>query len=274
MGIMVDELSESAVLSALTTQWLGRAYRYFASVGSTNDLLKTAVVAGNDYWPRAGTIYLTDYQSQGRGRLNRRWLAPAGTSLLLSILFRPGWPPEQAHWLTMLASLAAAEAVEAMLPLSVGVKWPNDLVVRLAGVWHKLAGVLVEGNVGQNGRLQSAVVGVGINVNIPCEHLPETAAPATSLLAAAGQSVSRLSLLVDFLQRLETEYERADNGQSPQPDWDRRLVTTGQQVRVAHAGQRREIVGTAVGTNEWGQLLVQDDKGRLHAVAAGDVTLR
>jgi BirA family biotin operon repressor/biotin-[acetyl-CoA-carboxylase] ligase len=267
----MDELKETAVLTTLTTRWLGRTYRYFVQIGSTNDALKDA--AADSLLP-AGTLFLTDYQSQGRGRLQRRWLAPPGSSLLFSLLFRPNWPPEQAQWLTMLASVAAAEAVEAVTGLPVGVKWPNDLVVLIDGIWHKFSGLLLEGIWGENSRFQHIILGIGINVNIPAAQLPEAATPAASLLTATGQTISRLDLLADFLQRLETSYEQAENGQSPQTAWQERLITLGKQVQVTHQGTGQQIRGLAEGCDDWGCLLVRDEAGVLHTVAAGDVTLR
>ncbi len=267
------ELGETAVRSALTTQWIGHPYRYFASVPSTNDLLKEQIRDAASTLP-AGTVFLTDYQSQGRGRLNRRWLAPAGSSLLLSVLFWPDWPTEQAHWLTMLTSLAAAEAMETVTGTTVGVKWPNDLMIWPKDGWRKVGGLLLEGGMGEDGRLQHAIMGIGLNVNIPPAQLPDAAVPATSLLAAGGQSISRLLLLAAFLQRLETRYELADGGQSPQPDWNQRLITLGERVQATNLGGERPIMGIAEGTDGWGRLLVRGDDGRLHTIAAGDVTLR
>lgn len=264
------ELGETAVQTALTTKWLGRAYRYFANAASTNDLLKDG---DSDDLP-AGAVFLTDYQSQGRGRLNRRWLAPAKSSLLLSILFRPNWPPEQAQWLTMLTSIAAAEAVESATGLTVGVKWPNDLVVQQANIWHKFSGLLLEGDMGEDGRLQRAIMGIGINVNIPKDELPDAVTPAASLLAATGRPISRLALLVDFLQRLETGYATAVSGQSPYLVWKRRQILIGQPVQVTQLDTERRVVGLAEDTDDWGRLLVRDENGRVHAIAAGDVTLR
>jgi BirA family biotin operon repressor/biotin-[acetyl-CoA-carboxylase] ligase len=271
---MIDELRETAVQSALQTKWVGRAYHYFEHITSTNNRLKEAVADGSADSPPPGTVFLANYQSQGRGRFDRRWLAPLGTSLLLSILFRPDWPPEQAQWLAMIASLAAAEAVEGMTSLSVGVKWPNDLVVQQDGMWHKFSGLLLEGRVGEDGRLQSIIIGIGINVNIPAEQLPEAVTPATSLLAATGQPIARLDLLAAFLQRLEERYEQAVQGHSPQPAWNQRLITLGKQVQVTHRGTGQPLLGIAEGTNVWGQLQIRDEHGRLHTIAAGDVTLR
>ena len=268
----MNELNETAVLATLTTRWLGITYRHFAQIGSTNDALKEAAIV-EPLLP-AGTLFLTDYQSQGRGRFQRRWQAPPGSSLLMSLLFRPNWPPEQAQWLTMLASVAAAEAVEAATGLAIGVKWPNDLVMSIEDEWHKFSGLLLEGSLGEAGRFRYIILGMGLNVNNPAAQLPEAATPATSLLAATGQHIYRLDLLADFLQRLEIGYEQAENGQSPQPAWHKRLITIGKQVQVTHSGIGQQIRGLAEATDEWGCLLVRDGVGRLHTIAAGDVTLR
>jgi len=80
--------------------------------------------------------------------------------------------------------------------------------------------------------------------------------------------------LVDLLQRLERLYEAADRGDSPQQQWNRRLITLGQRVEVGRVGQAIPLLGMAEDTDEWGRLLVRDDDGQLHTVIAADVTLR
>jgi BirA family biotin operon repressor/biotin-[acetyl-CoA-carboxylase] ligase len=264
---MVDELIETAVLPALTTNWLGHVYLYYDTLGSTNDELKRLLTEGKDLL--TGAVVLTDFQSQGRGRLNRGWFVPPGSSLLHSILFRPDWPAIQANWLTMMAGVAAAEAIEAATGLTVGLKWPNDVMVQQADAWQKVSGILLEGQV-TNGRLQQAIMGIGINVNVPADQLPETATPATSLLIATGRPIDRLPLLLDFWQRLEGYYETAA---SPQAAWLQRLITLGQQVQVSQVGQP-PVIGVAETADAWGQLLIRDETGKLHTIAAGDVTLR
>ncbi len=271
---MMDNLRETAVQAALKTKWIGQHYRFFEAVGSTNDKLKQDVKSLLAETLPAGTVYLTDFQAQGRGRLQRRWEAPAGTSLLLSLLLRPDWPAQQSAWLTMLAALSVAEAIESQTSLQVKLKWPNDVVLNVDGRYHKLCGILAEGNITAEQRLDYAIVGMGINVNIPPESLPAAATPATSLFAATGKSISRLPLLVTLLQRLEHWVETAVEGQSPQPAWNQRLVTLGQIVHVNQMGKGEPLTGVAEGTDAWGQLLVRDAAGQLHTIGAGDVTLR
>lgn len=270
----MDDLRETAVNAALTTKWIGRPYRFFAAVDSTNVLLKQDVQQMSPQIMPAGTVYLTDFQAQGRGRLQRSWEAPAGTSLLLSLLLRPDWPAQQSTWLTMLVALSVAEAIERVTNLDVKLKWPNDVVLELNGRLHKVCGILAEGHVSTEQRLDYAILGMGINVNIPPTSLPEASTPATSLLAATGKPVARLPLLLTLLQRLEYWVETAVNNQSPQPAWNQRLVTLGQTVHVNQMGVDYPLTGIAEGTDAWGQLLVRDTAGHLHTIGAGDVTLR
>ncbi|MFO7540915.1 MAG: biotin--[acetyl-CoA-carboxylase] ligase [Chloroflexota bacterium] len=272
----MTELSKTAVMAALKTKWLGQVCHYEPVVGSTNDLLKQAVAAGTAVSPPAGTLYLTDYQVQGRGRWQRQWQAPPGTSLLFSLLFRPHWPGERANWLTMLTALAAVEAIEAAAGLTMQLKWPNDLMLCQNELWYKVGGILLEGNLDEAGRLSSAVVGVGLNVNSLPTQLPPAATPASSLLAVAGQEIERVPLLAALLLRLEETYETAAAGHSPQPAWNKRLLTLGQKVRVTYGPQlsTKVLEGTAETTDRWGCLLVRDASGHLHTISAGDVTLR
>jgi BirA family biotin operon repressor/biotin-[acetyl-CoA-carboxylase] ligase len=271
-----DELDEDSVGAELATAWLGRPYRYVARIDSTNDFLKGKI--GDPAYP-AGTVLLADYQSAGRGRLDRRWEAPPGTSLLFSVLLRPGWPARRGAWLTMLAGLAVAETIEAVVGLPAHLKWPNDVVIDADvligdGPWRKTCGLLLDVVLAPESRLESAIIGIGLNVNIPAESLPEAVTPATSLLVAAGRPIPRRPLLLALLERLERRYDEAAAALSPWAAWNERLITVGQMVRVTAAGGAEPIDGLAEGTDELGQLLLRDAGGQLHIIAAGDVTLR
>jgi BirA family biotin operon repressor/biotin-[acetyl-CoA-carboxylase] ligase len=270
----MDGLSATAVSQSLSTRWLGQAFQLFPELDSSNEVLKEMVHQGTQDDPPAGFVLLADYQRQGRGRLARRWEAPPGSSLLLSMLFRPNWPATQTNWLTMLVSVAAAEAIAQQTGLVVRLKWPNDIMVQQVAGWHKVSGILQEGGFAQDGRLQWAIVGIGINVNIPKPQLPEGITPATSLLVATGQPVPRLPLLTTFLERVENLYEGVENGRSPQPIWQEKLITLGQPVCVTQAQTGHSLRGNAEATDAAGRLLVRDEAGQLHTVTAADVTLR
>lgn len=271
---MKDELTETAVSQALQTNWIAHTYHYFPSIGSSNEELKQRTAQGDELSVPNGTVILTDYQSKGKGRLNRKWEAPPQSSLLFSVLFRPKWPAERTNWLTMIASLAVTEAIEARTNLTVGIKWPNDIVIQIDNVWHKVCGLLLEGNFAENGRLQSAIMGIGVNINIPLDKFPEAVTPPTSLLAATGKKFPRLPLFLDILQRLEHHYDTAVAGHSPHKTWNGRLITLNQQVSVTNINTSQTIYGRATGTTPSGELIVRDKNGNQHTIIAGDITMR
>jgi BirA family transcriptional regulator, biotin operon repressor / biotin---[acetyl-CoA-carboxylase] ligase len=184
----VDSLAREAVVPRLRGTY-GEPYTYIPTVPSTQVLLA----------PNApeGAVVVTDEQTAGRGRLGRRWLAPAGTSLLFSIQLRPQVDPQRLPELTGVAADAAAEAIEAATGLAPEIKEPNDLLIG----GRKVAGALAEA------RDERVVLGIGINVNIPEDALPEEVdVPATSLLVETGRSTDRAELLVELLDRLERRY--------------------------------------------------------------------
>lgn len=183
----VDDLSPEVVLPRLRGR-LGRPYRFEAVCASTQRLL--------DGQPE-GAVAATDFQSEGRGRLGRSWVAPPGSSLLFSLVLEPGVPPERLPELTPLAGRVVAEAVTALTGLATTVKAPNDVLVED----RKLAGILGEAAEGR------VVLGIGVNLRQRAGELPERPVfPATSL-ALEGAEVERADLLAEILARLEAAYD-------------------------------------------------------------------
>lgn len=262
-------MSCTAVQVTLDTQVFGRNLVVLPRTGSTNDVAKELATQGAP----EGTVVLADEQTAGRGRMGRHWVAPPGACLLCSIVFRPALLPTQAQWLTMLCSLAAADAVREMAELRVALKWPNDLVVKVkvkSQIWKKLAGILTEtGIVGE--RLAFVVVGIGVNVNVAPRDLPNLAPDATSILAETGREVERATLLAALLTGVEARYARLRAGESPHAEWAARLATLGRPVEaVTSEGM---VTGVAESVDENGALLLRTPDGRLHRLVAGDVTL-
>lgn len=169
---------------------LGRPYRFVERTASTQRLL------GED--DPEGAVAVADEQTEGRGRLGRHWLTPAGTSLLVSILLRPDVEPARLPQLSLVAGRACAEAIAEVTGLETDVKFPNDVLVE----GRKVAGILAEASDGR------VVLGVGVNVSQEAGQLPAQArTPATSLLVATGREIDRAELLVALLDRLERRYD-------------------------------------------------------------------
>src|SRR3990172_8195117 len=152
-----------------------------AVVTSTMDVLAELAEDGAP----EGTVVIADHQTAGRGRLSRSWLAPPGTALLMSILFRPDLPPERLGHVTMAVGLGTLHALDARLLSGrrAALKWPNDVLVE----GRKIAGLLAEARLSP-GRPGAVIVGLGLNVHQTGAALPEG---ATSLVAEGVKAPER-----------------------------------------------------------------------------------
>ncbi len=246
--------------------------RHFDSIDSTNRYLLDEARRG----AAEGVVAVAGHQSAGRGRLGRRWEAPAGSNLLVSVLLRPDLPADHRHLASAVVALAAADAVDAVAGLDVGIKWPNDLV---GPDGRKLAGVLAEADLSTlDSRMVGAgapiVVGIGINVNWPGHHddLPvELVGSSTSLCLHTGRPLDRIVVLDALLAALEPRVADlgTSSGRSRQAlDFRARCVTVGTPVRVELAHEHFE--GTATDITPQGHLVVEVG-GEYRTVIAGDV---
>jgi BirA family biotin operon repressor/biotin-[acetyl-CoA-carboxylase] ligase len=231
--------------------------RWFETIDSTNTYLLAQAAGGAP----AGTVAVADHQSAGRGRLDRRWEAPPGASLLTSVLFRPAFDPAELHLCTAAVALAAAEACRQVAGVGPVLKWPNDLLVGEA----KLAGVLAEAEF--TGSECAVVVGIGINVAWPG---PPTV-QGTCLNDLCGEPVDRHQLLGALLGALAPRrlLLESDGGrQELAAELRRRCATLGQRIRVELATEA--ITGVAREIDDAGQLVVLTAGGP-RTVTAGDV---
>jgi BirA family transcriptional regulator, biotin operon repressor / biotin---[acetyl-CoA-carboxylase] ligase len=253
---------------------LGRLVRYMPCVSSTNDLL---LEMGTHGAPE-GFLILAESQSEGRGRLGRRWASWPGTSLLMSLLFRPPHASTAERFafsalrVTMICAVALLEATQDVAGVRTALKWPNDLIVMAQdGGWRKVGGMLSE--IGAQGqRLDFIVVGIGLNVNIPASRLASLSPRATSLGVEARQCVDRVALLDRFLVYTDGYYRRFRSGWDPYPVWLSHLAWLGQQVWVQTTNE--VFRGIVEGVDRGGALRLRLPDGGMRHFTAGDVTLR
>lgn len=264
-----DAVTAAEVLPGLTTRNFGRQLEYRESVGSTNDLAKQMARAGAP----EGLLVVADEQTAGKGRLGRAWTTPKGSALAMSLILRPQLPPVHAPRITLVAAVAVAEAVREVTGLEAGIKWPNDL--QIAG--RKFCGILTEMEA-EIERVSFVVCGMGMNVNLPPDALPEEfRASATSLLAELGAPVARVALVQAVMARFESAYGDLISGRfdAVLDRWRALSITLGQPVRVLSVTGEPALEGVAEAVDEEGALLVRESaSGKLRRVLAGEVSLR
>lgn len=268
----------------------------FGSVGSTNDIVRQ--------WLADGTaevcVAVADEQTAGRGRAGRIWTAPPGAALLLSCGFRPTWlAPDRAWRLAAVVSLAMCDAAEEAAGLAEGtirLKWPNDLVVEVAGPQAVLTGIAsadvaaarlaapvdlrkVAGVLGETDGLGTddprVVVGIGTNAGWAARDFPpDLAGSMTSLHeASAGRPIDRDALLEAFLGYLEARLDALREGFFDVATWTARQALTGLVVRLEGVGQGapEEVVVDGVDGASGGLAVSPMGGGPARLVHAGEV---
>lgn len=238
----------------------------FEEISSTNDFAKKRAGEGA---PEA-TLVVAEKQSDGRGRMSRHWISPAGSGIWLSLVLRPKMMPAQAAQLTFVSAVAVCLAIREFTGLKATIKWPND--VMLDG--KKICGILTELSAEIDG-INYVVAGIGVNVNQLNEDFPsDLRAKATSLRIASGQAYRRVELLAYILKTYHRVYRdyRQKGFAYIIEKWRELNSTLGFTVNVI--SQQEEYYGQAVDIDEEGQLVVMTPEKELRYVMVGDVSIR
>ncbi len=216
-----------------------------------------------------GAVASAELQTAGRGRLGRRWEAPRGSSILLSVLLHEPADSPLLSSGAMLAAVAACEAIEAATDCTPGLRWPNDLLC--AG--RKLGGVLAESCMLPGAARRAIVIGVGLNCLQQRAHFrDDLARTATSLECECAHPVSRRAVAAALLERLD--HWLAPGRPAASSDirftWQRRCEDVGTRVTLEHDG--RTYTGTALEIGATGELVVALDDGTRRQFAAANTT--
>jgi BirA family biotin operon repressor/biotin-[acetyl-CoA-carboxylase] ligase len=245
--------------------WLGRSVVFLPEVDSTN--LRLAEMAGRG--APEGTALVADCQTRGRGRLGRTWQSPPGRNLYVSFLLRPDLPPERAPQITLVAGVAVAELLSRYCPRVTTLKWPND--VQIGG--KKVCGILTEMRT-RGGRVDSVVVGIGVNLNMEkAEFHGDFRETSTSLREETGKTVDRRQFAGLLFAVLEEWYDRYRTDGFP-PVRERWLFLSGivgKTISTGHGG--KTVRGRVLDMDASGALVFENEGGRVHTLHAGEITL-
>lgn len=251
--------------SRMHTKWAGHPVHFYEKLGSTNIQAKLDAEAGAE----EGLLVVADKQTAGRGRRGRSWNSPSGCNVYFTLLLKPKYQPNLASMVTLVMAMAVADGIRKTCDVSVGIKWPNDIVID----GKKVCGMLTEMNL-ERDYIHYVVLGVGINV-AKQEFAPEIKATAVTLEEACGRKIPRATLVANVMQVFETYYAQfcRDLSLAPLLDgYNELLVNRGRQVRVLDP--KGEFVGVSQGINTTGELLVETEDGKIIPVYAGEVSVR
>ena len=256
---------KAQLLSALSSHpWAGNLH-WYDTIDSTNTEAKRLAAKGAPH----GTVLIADHQNGGRGRMGRSFHSPKGVGLYLSVLLRPKCPARELMHLTCATAVAACDAVEQATGLHPGIKWTNDLVIGR----KKLGGILTELSLGADGKMEYAIIGIGINCSQNANDFPEEIANiATSLSLSTGQTIDRASVAAALVKALAA---MAENLHKPAEFLNRyraNCITLGQEISLVRGEEIRH--GRALDIDAQGALLVEFPDGHTEAVNSGEVSVR
>jgi BirA family biotin operon repressor/biotin-[acetyl-CoA-carboxylase] ligase len=256
-----------AIRERLTTRWLARELHGLDETDSTNRVATELALGGASH----GTTVLAEQQNAGRGRHGRSFFSPAGRNLYTTIVLRP-----EAGRVEPSAVLAAGIAVAETAAEFVGdrarvsIKWPND--VQIDGL--KTSGILVEGTA--LGSASAAVLGIGVNLNMARDELPEEfRGRATSLAEACGKAVDRAAFAAHLYGTLEAvlDLHEQQGFEGLRTRFDGFFRMKGAAIRVADLEGTVQAEGRALGVGSDGSLRLEGQDGREQRILAGDVTV-
>ncbi len=233
----------------------------YAEVGSTNDVLRKIGA-------RHGDLVIAEAQTAGRGRRGKQWESPFGAHLYFSLQCRLDSNNAAVQGLSLVAGVVIARVLNERCANQVRLKWPNDLY---AG-GKKLGGILVELSGQANGPVD-AIIGVGINVNMPDDvgHLVDQ--PWTDLTRLTGQDIDRTELMIACAQALrEAMNTFAQQGLAPSvAQWNQLDQFRGQAVVLR--SDNNEKIGICCGIADDGALVLENGEG-LHRIYGGELSMR
>jgi BirA family transcriptional regulator, biotin operon repressor / biotin---[acetyl-CoA-carboxylase] ligase len=258
-----DIVTENKIRLGLQTSTLGQVIHYEESVPSTqkiaHDLASNGAVEG--------TLVIADEQTAGRGRLMREWHSSLGNGVWMSLILKPHLPPQKAPQFTLITAVAVVQAIEEVTELQPQIKWPNDILIN----GKKVTGILTELQA-ESDKINSIIIGIGMNVNHSIDHFPdEIQAIATSLAIEQGAQLSRAKVVQTILERMESLYTLyMKEGFTPiKLLWESYAVSIGKRIRARTINGT--IEGTALGITAEGVLKIEDQEGIVHQIYSADI---
>jgi BirA family biotin operon repressor/biotin-[acetyl-CoA-carboxylase] ligase len=249
-----DLLTYDEIEGFLNTKFIGREIQYYKTIDSTNNFAKINANSLKD-----GTVIISEEQTVGRGRLGRNWVSPLYKGVWMSIILKPDINP---MYVSKITQVVAAAVNRAFFNLGIDnkIKWPNDIIVNN----KKVCGILTEMNAEIN-KVNYVVVGIGINVNLDNEDIPEDLKiKASSLKIENGKELNRKEVVAEILNNLEPLYEDFIDYNDLKKSIEicrENSILIGREVRIIDRNE--EYLAYACGLSDEGFLIIKDKQGNV-----------
>lgn len=258
---------KQTILNALSPAYPWKEqFHFFPELDSTNVRLKAMAREGAPH----GTVLIADRQTGGRGRLGRSFHSPDGVGIYFSILLRPDCAPGDLMHLTCATAVAMCQAIERSAGFRPGIKWTNDLVHNR----RKLGGILTELSLNAQGKVDYAIIGIGINCCQQEEDFPpEIRSIAGSLAMVTGSAIDRSRVAAAMMEALwEMDRTLLTGKEALLQQYRADCITIGQDISLVRGDEIRH--GKAVDVDDAGALVVVFPDGHQEAVNSGEVSVR
>ena len=261
-----DVVSSQSIMTHLDDSNKSLNITVYKEITSTNTVLKELAANGAP----EGTVLVAESQTSGRGRLGRNFSSPSDTGIYFSILLRPDLPANDSLFLTISAAVAVARGIESVKECKAGIKWVNDIFID--GL--KVCGILTEGAFNmENGGLDYAIVGIGINVLPPEGGFPEELKNIAGAIFTRDEDTTNVrSVLVANVLNYFMEYYRNLSNKTFMSEYKKRSILIGQNIYVVTNGSY--IPAKALDIDTDCHLIVKFEDGKTKELSSGEVSIR
>ncbi len=238
------------------TEFIAQNVKYYKTVDSTNN-----VACDDDC--QNGTLFIAEKQTNGKGRMGRKWISKKGDSILMSLALIPQIRAERINLITLVTGISVCEALNKIYNIPFKIKWPNDIVID----GKKICGILTEG---KNTRI---IIGIGINAN-QNSFTEDISHIATSLYMLTGKKSDRAKIINVFAEIFENHYVSLLKGDTDGIIEKYKKLCVNMDMDIIAVKNNNKIQGKAIDISKTGELIIKKEDGTTLNINSGEVSVR
>lgn len=259
----IDKLTKETILQKLNDKASFFDVNIFDTVTSTNTLAKEEAING----AREGYVVLATSQTQGRGRIGRKFFSPSDTGIYLSVVLKPDEECENMIFITTLAAVSVCEAIESVSQKKTDIKWVNDIFID----GKKVCGILSEAKLKNNNKPEFVILGIGINVYKPEYDFPDDIAKTAGYIFEQEEKDVKNNLCAKILERILFYYNSLKE-KAFLDEYKKRSIATGKNITVIKSNKKYSAY--CMGLDDDLRLKVRYENGNEDYVSSGEISIR